>query len=286
MSSAPLWHRATGNHELALDGSTLVCRNAKNEILKSVPTAARNSGVGERLVRLRERLRHHESECRTTVDSWLVATAPVPVSMLAAVWPDPAWRGCLSNLVVRVDGEAKPGFLTEISAEGRVATASLGGDTREHHPAHLTIGHPAILPDVDNWRARAEDTGVAQRVQQLKRRVHRKPADIDESATSVDTYSGTRFEELRTATGRAAAFGFAMRGGYAGCDITEAGTTLRAGFWLGAGDPDRFTETGDLVWTNDADRPVAIKEVGPIAWSEGLRMAELIHSGGNTDAES
>lgn len=48
---------------------------------------------------------------------------------------------------------------------------------------------------------------------------------------------------------------------------------------------DPYTEekawTGGLTWSHedDASRRLPLREVGPVAWSEGMRMAAALHAG-------
>ncbi|WBB61764.1 DUF4132 domain-containing protein [Streptomyces sp. WMMC500] len=277
MSTPLVWVPATHGHELALDGTTLRCRKSDGRVLQSVPGAVRSSSTGEKFTALAERLVRHEEECRSTVESWLLAGVPVPAALLGRVWPDPGWRSALEHLVVVVDG--RTGLLTEVTDEGR--TALVGEDGTAYAPpvAPVSLPHPVLLPDVDTWRELLDDRGAAQGVPQLAREVHHRPDAADPAATGLDDYAGGEFEELRYATGRAARYGFVMRGGFAMVRIADGGVGLQARYWLGADDPGLSTETGRLLWVDASERPVALGKIGPVAWSEGVRMAELIYAG-------
>ncbi|MGP3985306.1 DUF4132 domain-containing protein [Streptomyces sp. 3N207] len=282
MSTPPVWFPATHGHELALDGTTLRCRKSNGHVvLPSVPRAVRSSSMGEKLSELRERLVRHEEECRSTVESWLLAGVPVPAALLARVWPDPSWRSALEHLVVVVDG--RTGLLTEVTEEGRTGLVDQDGTPHTPPVGPMSLPHPVLLSDVEKWRELLDNREAAQGIPQLARELHHRPDDIDPKATSLDDYAGGEFEELRHATARAARYGFVMRGGFAMLRIVDGGVGLQARYWLGADDPGLPIETGRLLWVDASERPVALGEVGPVAWSEGVRMAELIHAGRTTD---
>jgi hypothetical protein len=273
-----VWAPAAGGHELALDGTTLTCRNSGGRVLKSIPKAVRTSPAGEKLSELRDRLLRHEAECRATVESWLLAGVPIPAALLARVWPDPGWRCCLRHLVVVVDGRA--GLLADVSEEGGARLTGKDGTPYAPPVGPMTVPHPALLPDVAAWQGVLDAAQIAQGIPQLARGVHHRPADVDLGATSVDDYAGGHFEELRHATSRAAQHGFVMRGGFAVVrTLDRRGAAVQARYWLGADDPGLSAETGRLIWVDEAERPVPLGEVGPVAWSEGVRMAALIYGG-------
>ncbi|WP_405798381.1 DUF4132 domain-containing protein [Streptomyces sp. NBC_01506] len=297
-STGPHWVPAVHGHELALDGSTLICRKSgSGQILKSVPRAARSSRVGERLIELRERLLRHEEECRATVESWMSAGVPIPAALLGRVWPDPAWRDRLKHLAVTVGGVT--GLLTDVADDGRTTLLEFGdggvdaqdggvdtgdeaGVTRTLPAGPLSLPHPVLLADAARWWKLLEIAELTQGIEQLEREVHHRPATADLRATSVDDYAGSHFEELRHATSRAAQHGFVMRGGFASLAVADGGVGLQARYWLGSYDPGLPTETGRLLWVDGSERAVALGDVGPVAWSEGVRMAALIHAGGTT----
>ncbi|MBQ0866973.1 DUF4132 domain-containing protein [Streptomyces sp. RK75] len=250
-------------------------------MLRSVPRAVRSSSVGGKLSELRERLVRHEEECRSTVESWLLAGVPVPAALLARVWPDPSWRSVLQHLVVVVGG--RTGLLTEVTEEGRTVLVDQGGTPHTPLVGPVSLPHPILLSDVGKWRELLANRDTAQGIPQLSRELHHRPDDVDPEATSLEDYAGGGFEELRHATARAARYGFVMRGGFAMLRIVDGGVGLQARYWLGADDPGLPIETGRLLWVDASERPVALGEVGPVAWSEGVRMAELIHAGRTTD---
>ena len=281
MSTPLVWVPATRGHELALDGTVLRCRKSDGRVLRSVPRAVRASAAGERLAELGERLVRHEEECRSTAESWLLGGVPVPAALLARVWPDPGWRSVLEHLVVVVGG--RTGLLTEVTGEGRTVLAGQDGGALTPPAGPVSLPHPVLLPDAEKWRELLGAREAAQGIPQLAREVHDRPDAVDPAATGLDDYAGGEFAELRHATARAARYGFVMRGGFAMVRIAEGGAVLQARYWLGSDDPGLPAETGRLLWVDASERPVALGGVGPVAWSEGVRMAELIHAGRTTD---
>ena len=72
--------------------------------------------------------------------------------------------------------------------------------------------------------------------------------------------------------------GYRVRGGSATCAVWEDGKLTEARFWIGGEYPEAETWTGDLVFTDERERTVPIKDVGPVAFSEGVRMAAAIYA--------
>ncbi|MFD6988650.1 DUF4132 domain-containing protein [Streptomyces sp. NPDC059943] len=279
MTTTPLaWVPAIYGHELALDGMDLRCRKTDGRLLRSVPSAVRRSPVAERFNALREQLAGHEKECRATVESWLLGGTPVPAALLAQVWPDPGWRACLRYLVVRVDGRV--GLLEEVSEDGQVRVREADG-ARYEAPvtSPVTPAHPVLLDDLAPWRGLLEELGVTQGVEQVSRSVHRPREGIDPGATGIDADGDERAEESGGARSRAVANGFDVRGGFAVLGTTDLGVTVEARCWVGSGEPGRSEKAGRLLWVDAAERPVPLGELGPVAWSEGRRMAEIVYGG-------
>jgi hypothetical protein len=271
-----------GGYTVSLDGGTVLCRNAAGRALKQVPSKLKDDAVVVRLRQLAEWLERHERECREQVDAWLVRSLPVPLELLARVWRDEAWRSALRDLVVvpvGADGAAEPeraGLLRDVDPERGAGVVDLDGDSVRLECERLLIPHPVLLDDLEELREFAVELGVEQRIEQLYREVWRRPEDA--AGERWEAYAGGRFDELRHATARATALGYRVRGGQAVCALVEGGRMLEATYWLGADYPEAEAETGDLVWRGRDGRALPLAEVGPVAWSEGERMAALIHA--------
>ncbi|MFI7641758.1 DUF4132 domain-containing protein [Nonomuraea sp. NPDC049400] len=278
MTTPLAWVPAIRGHELALDGTRLRCRKTDGQVLKSIPSAVRRSPVGERFAALQEQLARHEKECLATVESWLLGGLPVPAPLLARVWPDPSWRTGLQHLVVHVDGRL--GLLEEVSEDGRVCIREADG-TLYGPPSGspVTLVHPVLLDDLGPWRRLLEEHGATQGVEQLSRRVRRQREGSDPAATGIDVDRDEYAEKFGSARLRAVENGFDVRGGFAVLRMTERFVTVEARCWLGGDEPGSSGEAGRLLWVDAAERPVPLGEVGPVAWTEGWRMAELIYGG-------
>ncbi|OLB77745.1 MAG: hypothetical protein AUI14_15260 [Actinobacteria bacterium 13_2_20CM_2_71_6] len=278
------WLATAGGYQVSLQSGEVACRNAAGRTLKSVPPAIREDPVVVGLRQLTEWLARHEASCRTEVERWMVRSLPVPAAVLRSVWPDESWRTALTDLVVAVpdaDGAFDPdevGFLRDVDGSG-IGVVNLDGETLRIPANQLLIPHPVLLADLEELREFAADLGVAQSVDQLFRATWSRPATLDPESRRLDGYSGGTFAELRHLLARAAAHGYPVRGGYAVCRVFEAGRTVEARYWVGSEDPSWETETGDLVFTDRAGTGLRLGEVGPVAWSEGVRMAAALYAG-------
>lgn len=278
------WLAAGSGYEVTLRVREVVCRNAKGRELRAVPPAIREDPAVVGLRQLVEWLDRHEAQCRGDVERWMVRSLPVPATLLVEVWPDPAWRAALTDLVVAVindHGDWDPdevGLLRDASDKG-IGLVNLDGETVRRTADRILIPHPVTLPDLDDLREFAADLEVRQAVDQLFRQTWRRPAALDPTASSIGDYSGGRYEQLRHLLARATTLGYPVRGGYAVCRVFEGGRAIEARSWVGADDPYSETETGDLVFTDQHGTTIALAEVTPVAWSEGMRMAAALHAG-------
>lgn len=178
------WIETSGGYAVALDGTRVLCRNAAGRTLKQVPSKLKDDAEVVRLRQLAEWLERHERECREQVDIWLVRSLPVPVALLARVWPDPAWRSVLRDLVVApvaADGSAdtaRAGFLRDADPVRGLGIVDLDGDSVRLDPAEVgtvLIPHPVLLEDLAELREFAAELGVEQGAEQLFREVWRRP---------------------------------------------------------------------------------------------------------------
>ncbi|WP_106583659.1 DUF4132 domain-containing protein [Murinocardiopsis flavida] len=282
-AAEPLWVDGPDGYSLGIDGTTLACRNAKGKRLKSVPKKVRDSAEAEQLVALTQWLQRHERECRERIETWMLGSLPVPAALLAEVWPDPSWRGLLENLYVVPEAGGDGGFLRGVGEDGRIGVVDLDAETAWITAERVVIAHPVHIEDLDDVRAFAVELDIRQGVAQLTREVYRRAAEPAAHARSVADYDGAEFHRLSEATGRAERGGFAVRGGYAVCRAVDAGRTVQARYWIGSDAPDMPAYTGDLIWVGADERPLPLADIGPIAWSEGIRMAETIYAGRKVD---
>jgi hypothetical protein len=273
----------SGDYAVSLEDGQVVCRNAAGRRLKRVPPKLGDDSAVVRLRQLTEWLERHARECREQVDTWLVRSLPVPAALLARVWEDESWRAALRDLVIApVGADGKPemdraGFLRDADPVKGIGVVDLDGDSVRLECESVLIPHPVLLDDLDDLREFAVELEVEQGVEQLFREVWRRPAEV--SGGAWKEYEGGVFRQLRQVTSRAVALGYRVRGGQAICPLVEDGVPVDAMFWLGADYPDAEARTGSLEWWDRGGKGRPLTAVGPVAWSEGVRMAALLYAG-------
>jgi hypothetical protein len=273
------WLDAGSGYQVRIgDRGKVQCRNAKGKVLASVPAALKEDPQVVRLRQLTEWLDRHNAECRSTVDEWMVRSLPVPTALLVQVWADSAWAAALRDLVVTA-GAGEVGFLRDADAERGLGVVTLDGDTVRLTPETVLVPHPVLLEDLEELREFGAELGVEQKVQQLFRQTFTRPAVFDAARRSVDEFSGGRFEQLNHAFSRCRTLSYPVRGGDAVYTAYEHGVVVEARYWLGGDYPEGEAWTGDLRWTLADGTALPLTEVGPVAWSEGMRMASAIHAG-------
>jgi hypothetical protein len=279
------WVAAIDGYEVCLLNGKLSCRTVGGKPLKSLPKAVRDCDAVASLRQVQEWLERHDKECLHTVEEWLLRSLPVPATVIASVWPDSAWRGLLTDVVIApVDGSGtwlldEAGFLRSADPDGRLGVVNLDGETVRLGTTTVVLPHPVLLADLEDLREFATELGVRQGVPQLFRETWPKPTAETDRTVALAQYSGGRYQQLRHLTGRAASLGYAVRGGCATLRIWESGHSVEARVWVGEGDPSIETETGELVFVDGAGGAVELASIGPVTWSEGLRMAAGLHAG-------
>lgn len=278
------WLATAAGYQVTLQSGEVTCRNAAGRLLRSVPPAIREDPVVVGLRQLTEWLTRHEGVCRSEVERWMIRSLPVPAALLRSVWPDEAWRTALTDLVVAVPDARghfdadEVGFLRDVDEHG-FGLVNLDGETLRIPAGDLLIPHPVLLDDLDDLREFAADLSVRQSIDQLFRATWGRPDHLEPQLTSLNDYSGGRYAELRHLLARATGLGYPVRGGYAVCRVFETGRPVEARFWVGSDDPSWETETGHLVFTDRAGSGMRLIDVGPVAWSEGVRMAAALYAG-------
>lgn len=274
-------------YSLALDGEKVVVFNSKGARLASIPKDLKESPEVEQVQELVSWLERHARLCREQVETWMLRSLPVPTATLQAVWEDSAWRGVLENAVVLLVDEqgrsdvAMGGFLKTFSPERGLGLISLDGESLWVRPHALLLPHPILLPELSDWRSLGLELGISQNLSQLMRETFERSKKVEEAPdeqASVKTYSGGRFEQLNHALAACRTLGYRVRGGYACCRVFEANQMVEARFWIGAEDPMWETATSELIWVDANDATLTYGQIGPIAWSEGMRMASHIYA--------
>lgn len=278
------WIETGAGYDLALKGKRLVARNAKGKVLSAVPKPARETEAAETLLALRDLLARHDEQCVATGERWMLGSLPIATAAIVAVWPDPSWQAALRDAVLAPVGpDGRPdhgavGFLRGAETERGLGIVDLDGESTWLDTAAVTLPHPVLLDDLDDLRAFGVELGVEQDIPQLLREVHHKPDDLAADAVRLNDYANGEFEQLRHVASKAQRLGYPVRGGYATCRVWDDGREVRACYWVGADDPEAPAWTGDLNWVDEKDRTVPLGEVGPVAWSEGVRMAALLYA--------
>jgi hypothetical protein len=274
---------ADPSYEISLDAGKVVARNAAGKALRSVPSKLKDDDAVLQLRQLAEWLAQHEQTCRGEVEKWMLRSLPVPAPLLARVWPDEAWQNVLKDLIVaEIDEDgawdtAEVGFLRAADERG-IGVITLDGDTRRLAASSLAIPHPVLLPDLGELREFAAELDVKQSFDQLFRETWEKPSDLAAGALRYQRYAGGRFEQVRHLIGRATSLGFQVKGGSALARIVEDGRTVEARVWLGEAYDEYETETGPLEFVTGGTT-VPLSGIGPVAWSEGVRMAAALYAG-------
>lgn len=272
------WLPVGDSYEISLVDGKVVARSTgartTGRPLKTLPKVLRDEPEVERLRQLAQWLDRHTAECLARVDAWVVSSLPVPTGLLARVWPDPAWRDVLRDLVVMGDDPAEPGFLRDVTESGDLRAVNLDGDTVRLSPVCATLPHPVHLPDLAELREFADELEITQRVAQLHRGTWGKSADLRQRDTAVTDFRGTTVPSRLAA--RAAALGFRVSGSQVSCRVWEAGRTVEAAMGFDEDYWDSDATLGALTWSVVDGPGLRLTDVGPVAWSEGMRMATAL----------
>jgi hypothetical protein len=271
-----LWIDAGDGAAIALMDGKLVARSKSGKRLASVPKRLKESAAAEQLLALRDWLATHERECRETVESFMLRSLPVPRELLLAVFADPAWRAPLRDAVVLGGGEA--GFLRAAEPHRGIGVVDLDGESRWLGAELFLVPHPILLDGLDDYRELATELGIVQGVSQLFRETFAKPRDLPPGANAIADFADGKFEQLGFALGRCRTLGVRVRGGFAVAPVWEGGELVEARYWIGADAPEAETRTGELLWVDGRERRLDLARVGPVAFSEGMRMASAIHA--------
>jgi len=216
----------------------------------------------------------------------MVSSLPVPAGLLARVWPDEAWRTALRDIVVVGDGPDETGFLRDARDTGELSVVNLDGETVRLNLPTVTMPHPVLLPDLEELRVFAAESGMVQGVEQLHRATWRKPEGIAPGTTRVTEFAEAEYRSWFHLTARATSLGYKIAGSAVVDRIRDAGRIVTAS--VGMSDPysEEKAWTGHLTWGDaDGQGTLPLTEVGPVAWSEGMRMAAALHAGRSEGTE-
>lgn len=275
----PGWIDAGDGYRLALRDGKLVCRNPKGQQLASVPKDVKAGAVATELLEVRDWLAAHARECVAQVENWMLRSLPTPRDVLASVWPDRAWRTALENaVVVPADDHSRAGFFRGVDPKRGIGVVNLDGETVWIDAATVTLPHPILLSELDDFRALAAELKLSQGIAQLFRETFAKPKTLVAGETAIKDFRSGKFAALQHALGVAKKHGFRVSGGNAVARVWQEGRVYEARYWIGSEDPQAETWTDELVWVDERERAMPIADVHPVAFSEGMRMASTIYA--------
>ncbi|MDX6742780.1 DUF4132 domain-containing protein [Actinocorallia sp. A-T 12471] len=284
------WVSAGEGYEIALVEGKVAVRattgRSAGRQLKTLPKALRDHPEVERLRGFAEWLDRHAAACVAQVDAWMVSSLPVPTALIGRVWADEAWRVALRDLAVLGDDPDEVGFLRDATPDGELRVVNLDGETVRLAPETVTLPHPVLLPDLDDLREFAAELELTQRVEQIYRTTFAKPGDLAPDAVEEKRFSGGSYGSRFRLAARATSLGYKVSGGFASCGARDGAQTLDATMWIGEPYWDGDAETGALTFRNADGRAVKLVEVGPVAWSEGMRMASALYAGRNVEEKA
>ncbi|MET8482779.1 DUF4132 domain-containing protein [Streptomyces tendae] len=282
------WLAAGDSYEVALVEGRVVARSAsvtgtasEGKRERTLPAEIRDRPEVVELQRFAEWLDRHAAECAAQVDNWMVSSLPVPTGLLARVWPDEAWQAALRDIVVVGEGPDEVGFLRDADESDGLRVVNLDGETVRLAPRTVTMPHPVLLPDLEELRTFAAELGVMQGVEQIHRATWPAPGAAEDGDTDVVTeFAGAEYRSWFHLSARATSLGYQISGSRIVGRVRDAGRVFTAS--VGMSDP--YTEekawTGGLSWSHgDGYRSLPLREVGPVAYSEGMRMAAALHAG-------
>ncbi|MFD7060758.1 DUF4132 domain-containing protein [Streptomyces sp. NPDC059906] len=287
------WLAAGDTYEVALVEGRVVARSAsakspaRGKRERTPPPEIRDRPEVVELQRFAEWLDRHAAECVARVDNWMVSSLPVPTGLLARVWPDEAWQAALRDVVVVGEGPDEVGFLRDADESHGLRVVNLDGETVRLTPRTVTMPHPVLLPDLEELRTFAAESGVVQGVEQIHRATWPAPGDSYGGDTDVVTeFAGAEYRSWFHLSARATSLGYQVSGGRIVDRVRDAGRIVTVS--VGMSDP--YTEekawTGALAWSHEDEyRSLPLREVGPVAWSEGMRMAAALHAGRTVPAD-
>lgn len=276
------WWSVDEGYELGIEEGKLACRNAAGKVLKSIPKKVRDHEVYTRAREFMAIVDEHARDCKSNVESWMLRQLPVPVAVLSSVISDPFWEGPLTNLIMgtaeAVDTQDLDamGFFKTYEEERGLGLITIDGESIWVKADAVKVAHPVHIKELEDFRELALELAFEQQIAQLFREVFEKPVFEDnDDRTWLDKYDG-QFDALYMAFGRARSLGYAIRGGWAVTRVFADDGFQEARYWLGSGDPTWETHVGGMCWVTEKGNSIMLRDVDPIAWSEGIRMAEGI----------
>lgn len=286
--ASPEGHRhwiPAGDYHLCLDGREIRIADATGTLLKEVPADVAHSAAYTQLEQLRRLLRDHATTCFDTVQNWFLRQLPVPVPVLQAIWPDPTWSQLLDNLITSTaGGGALTGFLRGADAQGLHIVDRHGqshlipATTTEGSPQTVTLPHPILLEDLQAYREVATQYGIDQRIEQLFRDVYVKPTDPQDFHNAVSSFRGGSYDEGHQMLRQAGAAGFSAHLSAITVTVMDGDRETDCTLMVECAHPEESAWLDEVVFTRPFLR-LRPEDVSPVAFSEGMRMAAIMHAG-------
>ena len=218
-----------GDYSFALGpDNKIIARNAAGRVLKTVPAKARKLPEFDMLDGQRVTLEQHEQSNRDQVQEWFLQRDTIPVLVVHAVWKDALWRKYFQGLIVSHESESS--MLQKIT-DTSLQLVDLDGETIEvpvTDSGVLTILHPALIDEVEQWREFASELGVHQGLDQLFRDVYFKPADAESQRKAVNAYSGGKYARCSHLLGHDRGGGFRTTLGEVAVIVHDSGQEVTA----------------------------------------------------------
>jgi hypothetical protein len=161
--------------------------------------------------------------------------------------------------------------------KGGIGVVDRDGETQWLKSERILIPHPILIEGLDDLREIAADMQFSQSVEQIFRPIF-AVAEKQKTQKQITEFSGGKFQQLNFAMSLCRRLGYLVRGGSACCKVWENGTPLEARYWIGDEYPEGETYTGELIFVDEDQNPIKIDEVGPVTFSEGMRMASSIYA--------
>lgn len=282
-SQAGAWIDAPNGYKLSILNGKVVCKNAKGALLASLPAALKEDPITDQLQALVSWLEEHQLECLHIVERWMLRSLIIPSQTLLEVWRDPDWKSAMTNLAIAPANSAGKintesiGLLKDTDSKKGLGIVDVDGESKWLSSPNVAFVHPILIGELEDLRELVTDLGITQPIEQLYRPVF-SPTTAQLSLNAILDYQGGEFEQLNYALGHCKRLGYPVRGGYAICKVWEGNSPLEARFYIGSEHPESQTFTGDLIFVDANQQAVPVRDVGPVTFSEGIRMATAIYA--------
>lgn len=197
----------------------------------------------------------------------------------------------LADAVVEHDGSV--GLLRAAGDDG-LSLVDLDGETVTvpvDDATVVSLPHPVLMAELADWREFSVELGVRRGFDQLFRDTYAKPADEAGRRAAMEKYRDVKYGRANALVGRSRGGGFSIdfpegvNGIYV--DVTEdvGGQRVETTATLGiAEDYEGGATMWELYFFRDGHL-VKSADVGPVTWSEGVRMAEFVYGGRTIETE-